>query len=226
MILKQILGYLKNNTYLYSMPLIYKITNIKNGKIYIGQTKYSVESRFSKHCSNSRSSKESYKRLYLYKSINKHGLDNFKVEPIVEGNFNKVMLDELEKHYIRLYNSTNPTKGYNSCPGGNSSTYIRTEEIKERISKKLIGNTCAKGIRKSESHKIKLKASMNNLYRNGYRMGACKYCTILDLNGNILKKYNTVTEAGKDLHIGRQLLYQISQGKISRKHKIKVIIEK
>jgi len=208
------------------MACIYKITNTINNKIYIGQTKYSMESRFAKHSSNSRSSKESYKRLYLYKSINKHGLDNFKVETIVEGNFNKTILDELEKHYIRLYNSTNPTKGYNSCPGGNSSTYIRTEEIKDRISEKLKGHSYNKGINKSESHKSKLKASMNNLYKNGYRMGSCKYCTILDLEGNILKKYNTVTEAGKDLHIGRQLLYQISLGKTSRKHKFKVIIEK
>lgn len=208
------------------MPCIYKITNTINNKIYIGQTKNSAQERFWKHCSNSRSSRDCYKRLYLYKSINKHGLEKFKIEVIIEGEYNKLLLNDLEKHYIRLYNSNNPLKGYNSTEGGESSTYERTPEIRKKISEKLLGVSTGNRYIRTKDHKKAVSEAMHILYKNGYRMGACKYCTILDLNDNIIKKYNTVTEAGKDLHIGRQLLYQISQGKISRKHKIKVVIEK
>jgi len=100
------------------MGCIYKITNIINNKIYIGLTKFLAKQRFNQHL-NSKNSKVN-KNCYLHKSVRKYGESNFKIETIVEGNFNKFLLIELEKHYIRLYNSyqkTNPN-GYNLTTGG------------------------------------------------------------------------------------------------------------
>lgn len=209
------------------MACIYKITNLINNKVYIGQTIEALEKRFCKHSSNSRSNRDCYKQIYFYKAIKRYGLNNFIPEIIVEGNYNKLLLNDLEKHFIRLYNSNNPSKGYNSTIGGDSSTYIRTPEIKIRISESLKGHSYNKGIKKSQSHKIKVRNSMLKLYENGYRMGSCKYCYIYDLNNNLIKKYNTVTEAGKDLKIARQKLFKMSNGESHRDYKnIKVVISK
>jgi len=100
------------------MGCIYKITNIINNKIYIGLTKFSAKQRFNQHLNNKNS--KANKNCYLHKSIRKYGELNFKVETLIEGSFNKTLLIDLEKHYIRLYNSYVGTSknGYNLTTGG------------------------------------------------------------------------------------------------------------
>lgn len=39
------------------MKNIYKITNVSNGKVYIGQTKYAISKRFNEHKNDSKKSK-------------------------------------------------------------------------------------------------------------------------------------------------------------------------
>lgn len=94
------------------MGYIYKITNIINGKIYIGQTQKTIEERFQRH-------KEvafKHPNRYLYNAMNHYGYKNFKIEEIEECSNDK--LDEKEKYWISYYNSTNPNIGYNLTDGG------------------------------------------------------------------------------------------------------------
>lgn len=93
---------------------IYKTTNLINNKIYIGQT---IRKRKDYIGSG----------LYLTRAIKKYGKQNFKCEIIIEGTFNNLLLDELEKHYIRLYNSTDKNIGYNIDNGGNSNKELSNE---------------------------------------------------------------------------------------------------
>ena len=95
--------------------IIYKITNLINNKVYIGLTTLTLAKRWNAHKAVSK-----YKNSHLYQSIRKYGVQNFIIEEIDStDNFKK--LGELERYYIKLYDSQNPKKGYNITAGGESN---------------------------------------------------------------------------------------------------------
>lgn len=96
------------------MKTIYLHRNKINNKVYIGQTIQPVENRWKNG--------EGYKSChYFYNAILKYGWDNFE-HIILEQNENWTQeeLNEKEKAYIILFDSTNPQKGYNITSGGAS----------------------------------------------------------------------------------------------------------
>jgi group I intron endonuclease len=109
--------------------LIYKITNRVNGKVYIGKTNTTIAKRWRKHLNEAKW----HDLRHLYAAINKYGKENFTIETIEicdgsEGG-------EREKYWIKHYNSTNQSVGYNLTEGGENG--IRSEEYKRRISNTL-----------------------------------------------------------------------------------------
>lgn len=113
---------------------IYKITNPK-GKIYIGQS-VNINKRFLYYkglqCKGQKK---------VYSSLFKYGFENHKFEIITQGLYNKELLNDLEKHYIQLYNSYR--NGLNLSIGGGTlgsgkdhPCYGRklTKEHREKIS--------------------------------------------------------------------------------------------
>lgn len=82
---------------------IYKIENLVNGKIYIGQSIH-IERRWQEHCRNSSKS-------LISKAIKKYGKENF-LFSILEEVSDINTLNELESKYIRNFNSLIPN-GYN-----------------------------------------------------------------------------------------------------------------
>lgn len=124
--------------------IIYKTTNLVNNKIYIGQTN-----------GNRKNYKGGGKLLKL--AFNKYGRDSFKFEVIVEGDFNQVLIDDLERHYIRLYNSTNRSIGYNLESGGFGHI-----GKKHSIETRLKMSAASIGKKKkpfTEQHKLKISES-------------------------------------------------------------------
>ena len=107
--------------------IIYKATNIINNKVYIGQTIHTLNHRKRQH-----ERSYSYGKNYLFpRAINKYGKENFKWEVIyVAKDIDE--LNEKENYYIKLYDSTNPNKGYNLKSGGENS--FLHESVKEKIS--------------------------------------------------------------------------------------------
>ena len=87
--------------------IIYKITNLINGKIYIGQTKFTVEKRFKEHAKADSP---------LGHAIRKYGKKNFKAE-VIETCQTFTELNEREIFWIKELNCKVPN-GYNIADGG------------------------------------------------------------------------------------------------------------
>lgn len=111
--------------------IIYKITNLKNGKVYIGQTTQTLKARMSRHIT--RALNETHYNYALCNAIRKYKPDSFKFE-IIENVNDKSELNEREMYWIKYYNSTTPS-GYNMTEGGGGTNgYKHKEEDKAIMS--------------------------------------------------------------------------------------------
>lgn len=92
---------------------IYIIRNDVNDKVYIGQTKRSIEKRFQEHTTLT----EAKRSLVLARAIQKYGADKFHVELLQDGLTSTEALDAAEIRYIKEFGSIAPD-GYNVTEGG------------------------------------------------------------------------------------------------------------
>lgn len=99
--------------------IIYKITNIKNNKSYIGQT--IDEKGFDGRYHNSL--EKNTHNVYLKRSIEKYGIKNFEVNKILDVAFSRNELNIKEDMWIKHYDSTNKDFGYNLTVGGSFGDY-------------------------------------------------------------------------------------------------------
>lgn len=114
--------------------IIYKITNIVNGKIYIGQTTKTAEERLRKHIVEARCEANGTRpNNYFHNAINKYGEENFVIE-IIDSAETLDELFEKEDLWIERLNSTNKDIGYNLMTGGQSGK--RGQSTYDKISKK------------------------------------------------------------------------------------------
>ena len=93
------------------MGCIYKITNLINNKIYIGQTSQTAAARWSSHKKNFKQLRDD---MAIHKAMFKYGEDNFSFEIIEE--CENALLADRECYWIAHYNSYKD--GYNSTIGG------------------------------------------------------------------------------------------------------------
>ena len=97
---------------------IYIIRNTVNNKVYIGQTKVSIETRWKEHLRHAQ-----YGEQVINRAMKKYGVDKFYIETLEICDVN--IIDEREMYYIDLYDSTNKSKGYNVSIGGNTPKFKR-----------------------------------------------------------------------------------------------------
>ena len=117
--------------------LIYKITNLINGKIYIGQT--GVDRLAERIYEHQFETIHSETNVAFHNAITKYGFNNFSVE-VVETNISEELIDERERYYISFYNSyihAENSNGYNETLGGQGTHgYIFTETDRLKMSMK------------------------------------------------------------------------------------------
>lgn len=111
---------------------VYKITNLVNGKAYIGVTNRPLIERFYEHCRSGGS--KGVARL-LTKAIRKYGKDNFSKEIIFTTFDRKFALNVMETFYIMWHGTYFAWKrGYNMSFGGegNLGAFV-SEEAKDKM---------------------------------------------------------------------------------------------
>lgn len=135
---------IKDNIICYG--IIYKILNIKNGKVYIGQT--IKQKGFNGRYDYSGVGAERVYKYYsvrfksgkgvnehLYNSLNKYGIENFVVDEVFDVAFNKEELDFKEKYWIKYYNATDSDYGYNITDGGSNGKINKEARLKSSLSR-------------------------------------------------------------------------------------------
>lgn len=103
---------------------IYKITNLTNGKCYIGQTQKTIEERWKQHLNG-------YENLNfaLYRAMRKYGVMVWKIEEIEKVDTLE-LLNEREVFWIKHYKSMK--NGYNMTSGGQHNVEY-TEEVLNKL---------------------------------------------------------------------------------------------
>lgn len=91
---------------------IYKITNIENGKVYIGQTKQAFKERWRTHLKRGVKAEPGTQNK-LYAAMWQEGAENFTFEVLAECDTTE--LNKKEKEYISFFHAN--TWGYNSNSG-------------------------------------------------------------------------------------------------------------
>lgn len=211
--------------------LIYKATNIVNGKVYIGQTIKTLEERREGHIESAR------KPVFrFHKAIARYGIENFKWEVIDTAN-NIDELNQKEGYWIEHYNSYRT--GYNDTKGDlNPMNYeevkkrhdktMRSAEVRKKISETMKAHI-ANGDFFTDEHRRKISEKLKG---NKHGLGKKRpqhaieatskalkksvYC--IDKDGNFVKEFEYVKDAAqwlKDKYPNR------SQDLTNLKNKIK-----
>jgi group I intron endonuclease len=138
---------------------IYKITNLLNGKCYIGLS-YNINKRFREHKHHIVHKNGS---CHLYHAIDKYGLDNFSFEILKECPIEDLAC--LEQFFIRVYCSWHPNYGYNKTFGGQKGMYGLhfSDSQKEKCRKSAI--------KRFQSQEERFKQSERALNRVWYTNG-------------------------------------------------------
>lgn len=124
--------------------IIYKITNILNGKSYIGQTSKTVETRFRRHIKQSKQ-KLSHRCCYIANAIHKYGPQSFKIE-ILEQVETIEQANDRECYWISELKTQHPN-GYNIQLGGNNRSVtddyrkLRSQFMKEKCNNDIVFRT-------------------------------------------------------------------------------------
>lgn len=185
---------------------IYKIENLINGKVYIGQS-VDIQYRFNNHKSESFNPKSNAYDTAIHRAIRKYGVNNFSFDIIEECDQNQ--LREREIYWIDYYQSFG--NGYNLTSGGEG---VPTVDIKlvqklwddglaiKEISQHL---SCQQHtvIRILESYE---KYNNQESYRRGRenaRKKMNKSIMQYDLFGKFIQKYKSITEASVSTNIKR-----------------------
>lgn len=172
---------------------IYKITNLINGKEYIGATKQKIKSRFNKHCYDA---KNNYSlNMNIVSDIRKYGRKQFKIEEI-DVAYSKKELKLIEGVYISWFKTLEPN-GYNIIDIVNGKEK-RSEKTKQKM--KIAAN---------KLERLMLLSNNGLKSRGKNRGGQSKYCGVcisknrytaqISFNKNriYLGIYNTELDAAK-----------------------------
>lgn len=178
--------------------IIYKITNLKNGAIYIGKVleKKGIELRFKEHLNKPFNESTKNKKTFLSNAIKKYGKENFKIEEIDEA-FTIEEMNEKEKFWIKKTEAFTNINNYNMTEGGDGGCYgyKHTEESKKKISennkKRIMTDELREKFSLAQKKRI-LEGKAENCGRK-----KIKVCMLNIETEEEIKWFNSIAEAAK-----------------------------
>ena len=209
---------------------VYKHTNVINGKVYIGITVNEPVVRWGRNG-------DGYSTQYFGIAIKKYGWENFKHEILFE-NLSAKEASQKEIELIKEYDATNSEKGYNIAKGGLTGDVRHPKTVyqysldgkfikeypslsqaayENNTKHSIIGNACRSGINhKSINYRwsyeyLGEQVAWDLMRNNNFYQEV--YC--YDLDGNYLRRYETVTEAQDDTGIDNSAICGCYKGKTS-----------
>lgn len=182
---------------------IYKITNMLNGKVYIGQT-INLNGRYGNHKSGKSS-------LFIHGAIRKYGFKNFKLEVIEEVPKKLKVMNDREIYWINHYNSCDPEIGYNYSTVGQTNlghvvtqatrlklSIIHAERMKDKTNNPMYGK------RHSSESIEKMKLTRNS--RKHLHKVFTKQVILLDTETREEVLFNKVGDLAKHLGFGSSFI--------------------
>lgn len=196
---------------------IYKIENLINGKVYIGQSK-DIQKRWTEHRKIAEKINETYRCSYIHNAIKKYGIENFSFSVIEKCPLED--LDEKEIKWIAYYHSyvNDPLcNGYNLTIGGQGTQKISSDDIQNIINLwdqgltineiKTIVGFCKESIvqylkKYSQSYSPEESIARCNVRPVGVRKIFNQYT----LNGELVGQFFSLAQASKQLKIDKDNL--------------------
>lgn len=202
---------------------IYKIENLINHKVYIGQS-IEIEKRWQKHLN----AKDNFA---IHKALQKYGKENFSFQIIEECDL--LDLDNKEQYWMNYYNSLIPN-GYNMIQGGsNGAGFAKGKKVlqytldgifvKEYNSANQASNqtgVCHSDICKCcrgdtpRAGKYQWKYSGDDKEIKPIKIRTD--FSVLQINkntGEIIKEFPSLKEASEQTHIAKSIICKVCNGK-------------
>ena len=176
------------------MAYIYKITNLTNGKSYIGKTLSTIEERWREHCRDSR--KKRCEKRPLYSAMNKYGIENFKIEQIEECHDD--IVNEREVYWIEYFGTFK--NGYNATVGGDGKHYLDYDlicetykQVQNAVKTAEICNCCVDSVRNIlKERNITLLSSQEIM-----KESRSKSVNQFSLDGEYIKTFPSISDAAR-----------------------------
>lgn len=203
------------------MGFVYKVTNVVNGKSYIGITRTSVKWRWNAHlCASFNESYNDYNVIF-HRAIRKYGIDSFVVETLCESEND--LLKELECQYIETYGTLSPN-GYNMTKGGDGRWVHDYDEIMDLwnrgYSQGEILHLYSKPISRKALTKILRSQGISgsDIYeRSNAAIARSKIKRVYQYDGNTgkyIKTFYSADEASAEVGVSRHNIAQAARGSV------------
>lgn len=203
---------------------IYKITNILNSKVYIGQTRIKNPIvRWADHFNSAFICEYDY---FLYRAMRKNGIENFCFQ-IIEKDIPIENLNDREMFYINQYQSNDSNYGYNLTLGGqmtHCSKYNKSQVLKVIQDIKNFPNKTLSKIAQENNMTIETVSDINNgdtwyMSDENYPIRKCVMKDLLTKEDvieikNMLSRGVSSTKIGQIFNVSTTNITNINHGKI------------